>query len=133
MKSIHEIFLGVSPILIIILILSCCIFSCQVSYTDHKGSVIKVFMHEPGLYSVMQDDFSVVSFRDMRRNDSKLIADVQKGQPMWWEAKKAHQRGGNCGWSQVRIHIHGPEDINGGDWQQGAGGAKRQVGTKVIE
>ena len=104
--------------------------------------VTRVFMHEPGVYSVlienpttgdltplaldMGGDFPDVRFRAVVR------ADVPPGAPMWLN-KWAHYIGdsptGACE-RLVDIHVHSPAEINGAGWNHGKHGAGE---TTVVE
>lgn len=86
-----------------------------------KDDCVRVFMHEPGLYSVLNKDLKAVSFRNMRGKNSQLVADVPKDKSMWYEGEyKEYEinadRGHNESWKWVKIHIHDVNDVNGGVW-----------------
>ena len=79
---------------------------------SERLNVIRVFMHEPGDYSVMYQEgkevktLSLVCYRGVQ-----VLADVPKGEPMYYEKTwKKHESARHV------IHVHSPQDIKGGGW-----------------
>jgi hypothetical protein len=114
---------------------------CEVNVQYRKNECVRVFMHEPGLYSVLDKDLKSVSFRDTqwldfddgdgRRQHVSLIADVPKDKSMWYEGEYQKDSRGSD-WRWVKIHIHNVEDVNGADWNT-PGKHSKHVTTKPVE
>ena len=79
------------------------------SYSEgQKFNVVRVFMHDPGCYSILNKnaagEIEDISFRNWH---ARILDDVPKGEPMWAQIK-----GG-----KVEIHIHHASEIGGGGYQ----------------
>jgi hypothetical protein len=111
---------------LIILMICICFIGCStkpnISYK--KEDINRVFMHEPGLYSILNIKFESVSFRtgyNWRLPNIEIIADVPKDKSMWYEGEYIDVKDSKSGWKWVKIHIHSPQDINGGAWNKRIG------------
>jgi len=119
-------------ILVVLLVAGCSKTPENLVY--QKDECVRVFMHEPGRYSVLNKELKAVSFRNMRDgNASQLVTDVPKDKAMWYEGEyRKSVQGYNEGWKWVKIHIHDLNDINGGAWDTG-GKHSQNIQTRPIE
>jgi hypothetical protein len=105
---------------------------------DLKLDIARVFMHNPGDYTVMHVDNNAVVHAERivwgSRNPHKigrwlekcgtwsgaviteqiLVADVPQDKPMWVHLKKIES-----GRARATIHIHSPKEISGAEWSTG--------------
>lgn len=106
---------------------------CGNQPTDRKGKVEniqRVFMHEPGDYTVMWLDkdkqLQTRRFNGYRSNVI-LKADVSSGEPMWaewrgWGSPNHPNEDRYVSYERVVIHVHNAESINGAGWNHGKHG-----------
>lgn len=89
---------------------------CMGPTTPHKiDNVRRVFMHQPGHYSVLVQDGAELKIKDFPSHNTKLIMDAKDGK-MWVEGHKYNDQ---QLWSQVIIHITSEKDIEGGGFKLG--------------
>ncbi len=144
MNNKGELGCGITIWIIIIAIVCCCIWVPPLTEKNtidyRKGECVRVFMHEPGSYSILDENFKSISFRHAYPTREfkgvKIIANVPKDKSMWWEGEYkysdsvAHHLDG---WYWVNIYIHGPEDINGAEFEEGNVHHRRRVKTNVVK
>jgi hypothetical protein len=109
-----------------------------------KCNVERVFMHTPGVYSVMVKEGEFLkayypadlwqSRGNIRGNtNTEIVADVPPDAPMWLEMwKEKDYSFGSPSETRTIIHIHNPDDVGGGGWRSGKGGRYHHQ-TEVIE
>lgn len=98
---------------------------------SERINFVRLFYHEHKRYSVfkMDETTKALTLVEIDRNgfwDIKIVCDVPEFESMWYETVK--NKGDS--WSTAVIHIHGPEDINGSDWNHGKHGRGQ---TTVVE
>jgi len=113
----------------IISLLALC--SCEESNKDsgEKSKVTKyshvekVFVHEPGRYSILvrcEKDKELVPVIFSRYINYRLFDDVPFEEPMWAIFTEYTIRSAKT--SDLEIHIHSLKDLNGGGWDHGKEG-----------
>ncbi len=87
--------------------------------------VERVFMHEPGQYSLLvRGEQGVLSSIDLRGNHNakaNIFTDVPPDQPMY--ARVLHSPEGRCGGNirpwYTELHVHTVQEINPAGWNHG--------------
>lgn len=103
-----------------------------------EGTFVRIFMHEPGLYSVLDENLRPIEFRNFVRGTKKnvkLFKDVPANEKMWYKGEYFLGTYGNrtMGWMWIEIHIHNENDINGGDFEEGDIHHRHKVRTTPIK
>jgi hypothetical protein len=95
-----------------------------------RGNVSRIFLHDPGTYNYYSADYKFIPgyYSVLERHESKqvlwhvfcgltpkVIVDVEKGGPCWFEADIANGR-----YANIVIHIWSEKQIE----RSGSGGAK---------
>jgi len=96
---------------------------------NKKMNVDRIYMHEPGRYSVMiktgpkGEELEIIELRADRK--IHIIADVPSQDPCWvyFEREKTMKQS----WEKIWIHVHSPQDIQGGGWNHGKFGKGQTV------
>lgn len=96
--------------------------SCKSGADNYKiENVVRVFMHEPDLYTfgVQNPESSEVRMITMKCYDGvKIFTDVPADKRMWVEVFRT----GN-GWEsnryRIEIHVYSEKNIEGGGWDHG--------------
>jgi hypothetical protein len=98
---------------------------CDKDEQVEKANCVRVFMHQPGYYSVLDENFKSIIFSGGPCPVFRIIADVPANMPMWYHGIKNGRD-----WKSIEIHIHSPQDINGAGWNGGKG---RLENTTIVE
>lgn len=107
---------------------------CAVTWREHNkedgitecGETVRIFMHNPGEYSAMINKEGQILVVNL--GYARVMTDAEKDKAPWYQIVKS--RDGN--FKRATIHIHSPEEVEGGGWQKG-GKYKKQGSTTVIE
>ncbi|RDJ34961.1 MAG: hypothetical protein DWQ19_09000 [Crenarchaeota archaeon] len=92
----------------LILLLLLVVAGCGHPLREGESRTIeRVFMHEPGRYSVLVREYDELKSISFRSHKVKLLDDVEKGDDMWMEMKNGI----------TTIHIHNAKEVEGGAWQ----------------
>lgn len=95
-------------------------------------------MHLPGEYSVLVNDSdegqlrSIAFYYSSMHVDSKIVADVPYGKPMWYTTTKNKYVNGDFYLISVEIHVHSEASIEGAGWIRGSKNQTKGQ-TQVIE
>lgn len=97
----------------------------------HYTNVQRVFMHEPGRYTILVDG-KIVNLRGHHGdNRSTIYADVPAGEPMWVKGRSRCPHDGQLE-IELEIHIHSFDDVGGGGFDDGTK-FHRPIGTRVVQ
>ena len=107
-------------VFLVLLLVGCC---SNVERREEKKEFVRIFMHNPGYYSVMvKDDGELKIFYDWGCKQ-KVICDISSGEPMYY---KIIWKGNSK--ELIEYHIHSAKDIDGG-----TSGGKNSIKTNVVE
>lgn len=89
-----------------------------------REEIVRLFVHTPGYYTGLKFNHDTKELESVKfgYNNHKLFCDVPKDKPMYYEDFKQS-------W-ETRIHIHSINEVDGGGWDAGKGGAGKET---VIE
>jgi hypothetical protein len=121
--------------LVAVLFIGICLFclsSCDNGPKQEKiENVVRIFMHEPGHYSLMIQLSGSISATMRTVNlsgcEPKFIMDAPKDGEMWVYIEYPRLENDNRGIAD--FHIHSENDIDGGGWNHGKFGSGQ---TQVI-
>lgn len=131
--------------LVAILAMSLCASACTskeecLSKSHNIEHVARVFMHEPGVYSIMVEnpathELSMVeefpgSALSLTKFRATVIADVLKGDGIWARNEAVYDADKRSCDHHITIHIHSITDINAAGWNHGKFGSGT---TTVVE
>lgn len=115
------------------------------------NNVVRVFMHEPHRYTLLArrpeaqelDAHTFAVSVDHKIADSSgnrlatcgvhLRADVEMGAPMWATVERWREVGTTTFDCILTIHLHDPQDVEGGGWTEQRGKKTVRGTTQVVE
>lgn len=116
---------------------------------ERVNNIARVFMHNPGQYSILilQDDKSLrlleltalvpdTTYQVRVYNEIQIVMDAPKGEPAFaditYYGKKYSEKPTHTSTKTV-LHIHSPDDVEGGGWFNKVGKHTYSGQTNVIE
>lgn len=123
-------------IALVLLSLVVLIGSCVYSGVRHHGEsqeetvrdIHRIMMHEPHSYSFLLDDGQFHRYTIQRGSRSAdILYDAPSDGYCWAEVHYSHYFGDGMMCDRIKLHIHSPQEINGGGWNHGKLGKGQTV------